>query len=102
MLSQGPRYVKEYAEDRVFPEDVRIVISVPTYRHCRRSGGLLERHARERDNILILREFEQHIPHRVRTLYDVREAIERRVVQDVANNVRVDARCYSVHYSDGG
>lgn len=51
---------------------------------------MFKRYTRERDNILILRKFKQHVPHLVRTLYNVGQTIERRIVQDVSYHVRVD------------
>ena len=75
-------------------KNIGIVISVPTDRHRRRSRSLLERNARELDNIIILREFIKHLRHLRIALYNVGQTIERRVVEDVANHVRVNAKCY--------
>ena len=102
MFSQGPQFVKEDAENCVVPEDVSVVIRVRTDRHRRRSAGLFKRYTRERNNIIVLRQFKQHLRHLGIALHNVSQTIERRIVQDVADNVRVDADCYSVHYSDRG
>ena len=71
-------------------KNIGIVISVTTYSHRRRSRSLLERNARELDNIIILREFIKHLRHLRIALYDVGQTIERRVVENIANHVRVN------------
>ena len=71
-FSQGPQFVKEDTENRVIPEDISVVVRVPTDSHRRRSRSLLERNARELDNIIILREFIKHLRHLRIALYDVR------------------------------
>lgn len=86
---------QEHRENCVIAEHIRVVVCVPADRHCRRGRSLLERDTREGNHILILRQLEQHCPHGVVTLDDVGQTIPRRVVQHVAHNVRVDARCYS-------
>ena len=89
---------QEDAKDRVVPEDVSVVIRVRTDRHRRRSAGLLERHARERNNIIVLRQFKQHLRHLGIALHNVSQTIERRVVQYISNNVRVDDSAVLVVY----
>ena len=70
-FSQGPQFVKEDAENRVIPEDISVVVRVPTDSHRRRSARLLESYARERNNIIVLRQFKQHLRHLWVTLYNV-------------------------------
>ena len=69
-------------------------IGITTYRNGWCSARLLELDPGERDNILILRQFKQHTVHRRIALQDVGQAVVRCVVQNVANDVRVNALCY--------
>jgi hypothetical protein len=68
---------------------------VTTYGDCWCRAGLLELDSSERDNILILWQFKQHTVHRRIALQDVGQAVVRCVVQNISNDVRVNASCYS-------
>jgi len=81
---------QEHREDSIVAEDVTIVIGITPNSYCRRGTSLLERHTRERDGILILRQFKQHVAHLVASLDDVRQSVEGGVVQHIADHVRVD------------
>ena len=89
---------QEDAENRVVPEDVSVVVRVPTDSHRRCRTRLLEGYTRERDNVLILGKLKQHRVHGRVTLHNVRQTIERRVVQYISNNVRVDDSAVLVVY----
>lgn len=81
---------EENAKDRVIAKNVRVVKSVPRDSNRRSRGRLLELHATELDDILVLRQFEQHGAHGVVALDDVRQTVEAGVVQYVADHVRMD------------
>lgn len=62
---------QEDTENRVVPEDVSVVIRVPTDGHRRCSRCLFKRNPSERDNILILGKLKQHRVHGRITLENV-------------------------------
>lgn len=51
---------------------------------------MLELDPGERDNILILGQFKQHVAHRVVALDDVRQTVPGRIIQNIANYVRMN------------
>ncbi len=57
---------------------------------------MFKRNSGELNHVVVLRQFVQHLCHLRIALHNVREAIERRVVENIANYVRVDDSAVAV------
>jgi len=86
---------KEHREDRVVAENIGIVVRISGDGYCRRGRGLLERHASEGDGIFVGGQVKQQLTHVAVPLDDVSETVEAGIIEHVANNIGVDACCYS-------